>query len=290
MKYRVIHQTLYEYQSPASLCHNLICQGPGRNIYQQNIEFHCEISPEPHYQSTRTDFFENYWIYFSIQKPHQELSVEVTSIVDLAKPDWLTVDPGSTRPWEEVANWLQSTDAMNDTRQFYLESDHVRFVPGIKDYALQSFLPGRPIMAAMLDLNQRINMDFTFTPGFTDISTPLEDVFAHKKGVCQDLSHFALACLRSLGLAARYISGYIETLPPPGEPKLVGADASHAWTALYIPDLGWVEFDPTNNLLVADQHIRTAVGRDFADIVPLKGIVYSGGSQQMKVSVDVRKI
>lgn len=290
MKYRVIHQTLYEYQSPASLCHNLICQGPGKSRFQKNLSFEYEIAPEPHYQATRQDFFENYWIYFSIQKPHQELSVTVTSIVDLERPAWLTVDPQSTPPWEKVAEWLRSTAAKNDTRQFYLESEIVRIVPGIREYALESFKSGRPIMAAMIDLNHRINEDFTFTPGFTDVSTPIEEVFEHKKGVCQDLSHFTLACLRSLGLAAYYVSGYIETLPPPGKPKLVGADASHAWVALCIPELGWVEFDPTNNLLVADQHIRAAIGRDFSDIVPLKGIVYSGGGQQMKVSVDVRKL
>lgn len=290
MKYQVIHETLYEYQSPASLCHNLICQGPGKNPFQKNLSFDCEIDPEPHYQATREDFFENHWIYFSIQRPHQELSVRVSSIVDLQKPHWLEVDPRNTPPWEEVVAWLRSTDAKNDTRQYYLESEIVRFVPGVKNYALESFQPDRPILAAMIDLNQRINADFTFTPGFTDVSTPIEEVFKHKKGVCQDLSHFALACLRSLGLSAYYVSGYIETLPPPGEPKLVGADASHAWVALYIPELGWVEFDPTNNLLVADQHIRAAIGRDFSDIVPLKGIVYSGGGQQMKVSVDVRKV
>jgi transglutaminase-like putative cysteine protease len=145
-------------------------------------------------------------------------------------------------------------------------------------------------MEAMLDLNTRIYLDFEFTPGFTDVSTPLEKVFAHKKGVCQDFAHFSLACIRSIGLAARYISGYIETLPPPGKPKLVGADASHAWMGLYIPEAGWVEFDATNNLLVNDQHIRVAIGRDFSDVVPLKGIVYSGGGQKMDVSVDVRKI
>jgi len=290
MKYKVEHHTQYEYQSPASLCHNLICQGPGKNPYQINLDFECEIWPQPHYQTTRIDFFENQWIYFSIQKSHQELSVRVTSEVDLQSPQWLSVEPEDTPAWEEVVRWLQSTDARNDTRQFYLESEYVRFVPGVREYARESFTPGRPVMAAMLDLNKRINRDFTFTPGFTDISTPLEEVFAHKKGVCQDLSHFALACVRSLGLAARYISGYIETLPPPGKPKLVGSDASHAWIALFIPELEWVEFDPTNNLMVADQHIRAAVGRDFADIVPLKGIVYSSGGQQMKVSVDVGKI
>jgi transglutaminase-like putative cysteine protease len=155
---------------------------------------------------------------------------------------------------------------------------------------LQSFTPNRPIMEAMLELNTRIFNDFAFTPGFTDISTPLTKVFESRKGVCQDFAHFSLACLRSIGLAARYVSGYIETLPPPGKPKMVGADASHAWIAMYIPGLDWVEFDATNNLLVDDKHIRIAVGRDFADVTPMKGIVYSVGKQNMKVSVDVRRL
>jgi transglutaminase-like putative cysteine protease len=145
-------------------------------------------------------------------------------------------------------------------------------------------------MEAMIELNTRIFNDFKFTPGFTDISTPLEHVFEHRKGVCQDFAHFGLSCVRSIGLAARYMSGYIETLPPPGKPKMVGADASHAWMALFIPELDWVEFDATNNLLVSDQHLRVAVGRDFADVTPLKGIVYSSGEQKMNVSVDVRKV
>ncbi|MCB0628661.1 MAG: transglutaminase family protein [Saprospiraceae bacterium] len=290
MKYRVIHQTKYVYQAPASLCHNMICQGPGQNPYQRNLNFDCLITPDPSYQSERRDFFENHWIYFAIQRPHTELSVKVTNEVELLYPDWLYVQPETTPPWESIRDWLQTTDAMNDTRQFYLESEFVRFIPGIREYAQKSFQPGRPVLEAMLELNERIHKDFDFTPGFTDISTPLEEVFEHRKGVCQDLSHFTLSCVRSLGLAARYISGYIETLPPPGKPKLVGADASHAWVAVFIPHLGWVEFDPTNNILVSDQHIRAAMGRDFADIVPLKGIVYSGGGQKMKVSVDVRKM
>jgi len=290
MRYRVIHETKYEYQTPAALCHNIICQGPGVHLGQEIISFECQITPEPSFQAKRQDFFENQCIYFSIQKPHQQLQVIVKSEVQIKTPSWQSLSPADTPPWEEVAGWLRTTAAMNDIRQFYLESDYVQIIPGIKEYALISFTPGRPVMEAMLDLNTRVYQDFEFTPGFTDVSTPLEQVFAHKKGVCQDLSHFSLACLRSLGLAARYVSGYIETLPPPGQPKLVGADASHAWIALYIPEVGWVEFDATNNLLVNDQHIRAAVGRDFSDVVPLKGIVYSGGGQQMQVSVDVRKL
>ncbi|UXP31458.1 transglutaminase family protein [Reichenbachiella agarivorans] len=289
MKYQVIHTTNYIYQSAASLCHNIMIQIPKDWPFQKVESFEYSISPEPSYSIDRIDFFENKYLYFSIEKSHSKLTVTAKSKVELSSPAWVTVNPKMTQPWEEVHAWLHSTDAMNDIRQFYLESKHVDFVDGIKEYALQSFTPGRPIMEAMIELNTRIFTDFTFTPGFTDISTPMSTVFETKKGVCQDFAHFSLACLRSIGLAARYVSGYIETLPPPGKPKLVGADASHAWIALYIPGLDWVEFDATNNLLVDDKHIRVAVGRDFADVTPLKGIVYSVGKQTMKVSVDVRR-
>ncbi|MEQ8470974.1 MAG: transglutaminase family protein [Marinoscillum sp.] len=290
MKYHVNHITDYIYQNPASLCHNVMFQVPHDFAFQKVISFGYNIYPSPSYEVTREDFFENKYIYFSINHSHKKLTVIADSTIELSIPHWMSVNPSATKPWEEVVNWLKSTEALNDIRQFYLESNHVSFIDGVKEYTLQSFTPGRPIMEAMLELNTRIYTDFDFTPGFTDISTPLEDVFRHKKGVCQDLSHFSLACLRSIGLAARYMSGYIETLPPPGKPKLVGSDASHAWIALYIPDLEWVEFDATNNLLVSDKHIRTAVGRDFADVTPLKGIVYSSGKQSMKVSVDVRNL
>lgn len=290
MHYKVSHITKYDYQTPTALCHNIVVQVPSTLPFQQVRAYNYTIFPEPSYLAQRKDFFENEFLYFSVQKTHQKLLVESKSEVVIDLPVWSAIDPETTQPWEEVVAWLQTTEAMNDIRQFYLESTYVRFIAGVREYALQSFGPGRPIMAAMLDLNRRINRDFKFTPGFTDISTPLDEVFKHKKGVCQDFAHFSLACVRSLGLASRYVSGYIETLPPPGKPKLVGADASHAWNALYIPDIGWVEFDATNNLLVKDRHIRVAVGRDFGDVVPLKGIVYSNGKQKMTVTVDVSKI
>lgn len=290
MRYQVTHITDYIYQNTASLCHNIMVQLPKDSECQTVEESSYEIDPEPSFLGERKDFFDNQYLYFSIERAHKKLTVTSRTRVTLKSPKWMGVDPASTIPWEEVVKWLRTTDALNDIRQFYLESKHVHFVEGIKAYTLQSFTPGRPIMEAMMELNSRIFHDFSFTPGFTDISTPLEKVFETKKGVCQDFAHFALACLRSINLAARYVSGYIETLPPPGKPKLVGADASHAWVALYIPELEWVEFDATNNLLVDDKHVRVAVGRDFADITPLKGIVYSVGKQTMKVSVDVRNL
>ncbi|GJM28783.1 MAG: hypothetical protein DHS20C17_14180 [Cyclobacteriaceae bacterium] len=289
MKYQVTHITDYIYQSPSSLCHNIMVQTP-KNLPFQLVEKHEQtIDPEPEYLNRSQDFFENETVHFSIERTHSKLTATSKSWVSLSSPAWMAVDPGQTQPWEAVRDWLRTTEAMNDTRQFYLQSKHVEFADGVQEYALQSFTPGRPIMEAMLDLNTRINGDFTFTPGFTDLSTPVSEVFANKKGVCQDYAHFSLACLRSIGLAARYVSGYLETIPPPGKPKMVGADASHAWISLFIPDHDWVEFDATNNLLVDDKHIRVAIGLDFADVTPLKGIIYSAGSHSMEVSVDVRR-
>ena len=290
MRYEVKHITQYKYQSPAELCHNIVYQWPSNFPFQVVNSYKYKISPEPNYEMKRRDFFENHYLYFSIQKLHEELVVESVADVTISPPLWAGYDPQLSPPWESVAQWLRTTDALNDIRQFYLSSSYIPLHSNYKEYALESFMPGRPIMDAMIDLNTRINRDFKFTSGFTDISTPVSEVYRTKKGVCQDFAHFGLACLRSIGLAARYMSGYIETIPPPGKPKMVGADASHAWIAVFVPDLGWVEFDSTNNLLVTDQHIRVASGRDFSDVVPLKGIVYSSGDQKMEVKVDVNRL
>ncbi len=235
MRFQVIHLTEYRYETPATLCHNLMFQIPKDQPFQVVEDYSCEILPKPTYEVDRWDFFGNRYRYFSIDRLHRKLTVVSKSILRLSQPAWISIDPESTMPWEEVVVWLHSTGASSEIRQYYLESHHVQMIEGIRDYALQSFSPSRPIMEAVSDLTTRIFEDFAFTPGFTDISTPLDSVFEHKKGVCQDFAHFSLACLRILGLAARYVSGYIETLPPPGKPKLIGSDASHAWIAVYIP-------------------------------------------------------
>ncbi len=290
MRYEITHQTSYLYDSPAMMCHNLVYQKPMLSAHQHVAKFQFTIDPEPEYLSARNDFFDNEVIFFSILRSHTRLDVKVNSEVHITKPHYSSIKLGDSPPWEAVVSWLHSHHAQINIRQFYMESAYVKFIPGVHAYAQISFAPHRPVLAAVMDLTSRIFNDFVFTQGFTDVSTPLEDVFEAKKGVCQDFAHFQLACLRAMGLAARYMSGYIETLPPPGKPKLVGSDASHAWIAVFVPEMGWVEFDATNNLLVSDQHIRAATGRDFTDIVPLKGVVYSGGSHQMQVSVDVKKI
>jgi transglutaminase-like putative cysteine protease len=154
-------------------------------------------------------------------------------------------------------------------------------------YAAPSFAARLPLIDAVIDLNRRINTDFTYDPAATDTSTPLAQVLREKRGVCQDFAHVAIGCLRSLGLAARYVSGYLETQPPPGQARLVGADASHAWASVYVPDLGWLDFDPTNNMLPSERHITVAWGRDFSDVTPLKGMVLGGGAHTLTVGVDV---
>jgi transglutaminase-like putative cysteine protease len=170
------------------------------------------------------------------------------------------------------------------------ETPVTSFEAGITNYALQSFTPGRPIYEAVYNLMGRIYKDFEFKPGFTTIATPLSEVMKQRKGVCQDFAHVGIACLRSIGLPARYVSGYIETLPPPGVEKLVGVDASHAWFSVFIPNIGWLDFDPTNNVVPSDQHITIGWGRDYFDITPLKGVILSSGPHRLSVSVDVRRV
>jgi len=177
-----------------------------------------------------------------------------------------------------------------DASQFVLDSPTVVVNDLILDYALKSFPPGRPLIDAVHDLMQRIFHEFNYDPEFSTIATPLKDVLEHRSGVCQDFAHLAIGCMRSMGLAARYVSGYIETEPPPGKERLVGADASHAWFSAYLPEHGWLDFDPTNNQLPGERHITVAWGRDFADVTPLKGVAFGSGEHELKVSVDVLAI
>jgi transglutaminase-like putative cysteine protease len=160
----------------------------------------------------------------------------------------------------------------------------------LQSYAERSFAEGRPIVEAVYDLMERIHRDFTYDPHFTTLATPLSEVLKHRRGVCQDFAHLAIGCLRTQGLAAKYISGYIETLPPPGQEKLIGADASHAWFSVFVPDTGWLDFDPTNNQMPMDQHITLAWGRDYSDVTPLKGVIFGGGKHDLKVQVHVENL
>jgi transglutaminase-like putative cysteine protease len=193
-------------------------------------------------------------------------------------------------PWEQVREKLGADNELYlDALQYIPQTPMTISTPGMKEYALVSFTPGKSMFAATHDLMRRIYQDFEFKPGFTTISTPLSEVMQMRRGVCQDFAHLAIACIRSLGLPARYVSGYLETLPPPGMKKLSGVDASHAWFAVFVPGMGWVDFDPTNNHIPGDQHLVIGWGRDYADIAPLTGVLFSSGQHRLSVSVDVRR-
>jgi transglutaminase-like putative cysteine protease len=197
--------------------------------------------------------------------------------------------PESTPPWEQVRDRLpQELDVeWLDAYQYVFDTRSASARPEFHRYALESFTPGRPILLAALDLTARIFREFTYDPRATNVTTPIREVFEHRRGVCQDFAHLQIACLRSLGLAARYVSGYLSTLPPPGRPRLVGADATHAWVSLFCGEYGWVDLDPTNNQIPADRHVLLAWGRDYDDVSPVKGVILGGGAHSVIVSVDV---
>jgi transglutaminase-like putative cysteine protease len=287
------HKTKYTYENGASFCHNLTTLKPKSFAGQRLLEYSLEITPTPTDISERLDFFGNSVTRFSIQQNHKELIVIAKSKVsrdyneqcnesDFSKGKKITI--------QETLEYLKGTDSERiDARQFIMPSPLISNTSEeIEAYAALSFKPERSFYDATYELMQRIYTDFDFVPGFTNIATPLKDVMSAKKGVCQDFAQIAIACVRSMGLPAKYVSGYIETLPPEGKEKLIGTDASHAWFSVFIPTYGWVDFDPTNNQIPKNQHIVVAHGRDYYDVPPLKGVIYSMGKNTMEVSVDLR--
>ncbi|RAJ11569.1 transglutaminase family protein [Arenibacter echinorum] len=292
MIFNVKHTTKYEYNAPVIYCHNIATLRPRESKGQQLLDYKIQITPQPAEISERIDFFGNYITRFSIQTEHRELKVTTKSKIvrDYAQfQDSFFSEACRGITLNQTLLALKSTDpAILDAKQYILESIFIRRADdNIRDYAEVSFKRNRSVFDAAYELMQRIYTDFQFVPGFTTISTPVAEVMKEKKGVCQDFAQIAIACIRSVGLPARYVSGYIETVPPKGKEKLVGADASHAWFAIFIPGFGWVDFDPTNNLIPMDQHIVVGWGRDYYDVPPLKGVVYGSGKSKLKVAVDI---
>ncbi len=290
MHYRIRHTTRYQYPDLVSHCYNEARMSPVTAPGQQCPRSRFVIHPAPDYITQRSDYFGNQVTSFHILHPHRELTVTVYSDVFIDNPSQQSLFIAQT-PWEKVRDQVASaTDAaLLNTREFVLPSPLVPLIDDVREYALQSFTSQRPLYDAVADLNRRIFTDFKYDPASTTISTPLATVLAQRAGVCQDFAHLAIACVRSVGLPARYVSGYLETLPAPGEEKLIGADASHAWFAVYMLEDGWVAFDPTNNVQPGQQHISVAVGRDFGDVTPLKGVVFGGAQHRLSVSVDVSR-
>jgi transglutaminase-like putative cysteine protease len=236
------------------------------------------------------DYFGNLLCFFTVQEPHKELIVEARSegIMRESAPPW----PQQSLPWEVAAQSLPddlSPEGL-EAYQFGFESPRIRVRPEFAAYALQSFTPKRPMTEALLDLTARIHNDFRFDSKVTTVRTTTEEVFRKRRGVCQDFAHLQIACLRSLNLAARYVSGYLRTYPPPGQPRLVGADASHAWVSAYCPGIGWLDVDPTNNLVPSNGHVTLAWGRDYSDVSPLRGLILGGGAHTLKVAVDMEPL
>jgi transglutaminase-like putative cysteine protease len=292
MKYRVTHITKYKYSKNVTLCHNVAHLLPRNTSLQTCPISELNISPLPETVNEWTDVFGNRQACFSIERPHNELTVTAISDVEVASSATL-LDDAFPISWEEAVEHLKtSTDEECIYARIYvLESEFIEFSEKIKIYSVKSFTPKRALLEAVEDLMHRIYKDFKYDPHFSSIATPLEEVLKHRKGVCQDFAHLAIACLRMQGIAARYISGYLETIPPKGKKRLVGADASHAWFSVYVPHQGWIDFDPTNAKIPDEQHITSAWGRDYADVAPLKGIIFGGGDKnKLEVSVDVERL
>jgi len=286
--YTITHVTAYEYAEPVSLCQNvahLSVRACDRQRAQPSV---LSISPDPAVIEERVDYFGNPVHYFTVQEAHRELKVEATHRIAVAAPP--AVEPGATPAWEAVRDTLgrDLAPVWLDAYQFAFDSRYAAAHPRYAEFAAASFTPGRPILEAALHLVSRIHAGFIYDPRATTVATPVAEVFENRRGVCQDFAHFLLACLRSVGLAARYASGYLSTVPPPGRPRLVGADATHAWVSLFCGDAGWVELDPTNDQIPQESHVLLAWGRDYDDVSPLKGVILGGGRHVIKVSVDVR--
>jgi len=287
MIYRIVHKTLYEYADAVNLSHNLVRARP-RNHSAQTCRWHeLVVSPVPAIRGERRDYFGNHVSWLSLQEPHTLLTIESRSEVEVR----LELRPGLSQgaSWEQVAATIARSAAPETiaVRQFTFDSLYGRRLPELAAYALGSFSADRPLLECAFDLTRRIHADFKYLPGSTKVGTPSLEVLRIRKGVCQDFAHLAIGCLRSLGLAARYVSGYLVTTPPPGRPRLTGADASHAWISVFTPDFGWVDFDPTNRIVGNRHLIRVAVAWDPAQALPLWGSFIGRPSSFLGMEVAV---
>jgi transglutaminase-like putative cysteine protease len=292
MKYRVSHSTRYRYQGSVSQCHSVAHLLPRNTGFQHCTRAEIRIHPLPANASDRCDYFGNRSYHFSVQSPHRVLEITAISEVEVtAERHNLALDFGATCADVRAQLDTPANEACVLAREFRLDSSIVHTGQALADYAAGDFADDLPFLSCVRALTRRIHREFVYDPHHTDIATPLAEVMRHRRGVCQDFAHLAIACLRSLGYAARYVSGYLETRPPPGQARLEGADASHAWFSVFSPAEGWCDFDPTNDLLASQQHITTAWGRDYADVSPLKGTILGGGSgHTLEVEVDVVRL
>jgi transglutaminase-like putative cysteine protease len=291
--YHVRHETIYEYSREVVHSHQLLHLAPRESGHQTCSAHQIRIDPTPTNCSTDIDAFGNPVTRLEFDRPHQRLAVTAEMTVEVrARADL----PAKTESWERARSRLAYTGrpagaVRLEALRFRSESAHVRIKQVFTDYAAECFAAGRPLLDCAESLMHKLHQEMTYAPGETSIATPLMEVFEKRRGVCQDFAHLMIACLRSRGLAARYVSGYLRTIPAEGagsaEKALTGADASHAWVAVYCPTAGWVEFDPTNDVRAGTDHITVAWGRDFGDVSPLRGVIVGGGRHSVTVRVNV---
>jgi len=284
MRYTVNHKTTYRYSAMVHQSYHLLHLSPCATPFQTVHSHLITSDPVSAHIKEGTDYFGNPYRIMTVEKDHKELVVDATT--------HLTVEQKAPTPGdlEKSANWQELRDgalADKSVLQYTAGSRHGRRLAALGNYASASFPDGTPILVGTQALMQRVFEEFTFDPSATDVSTPVETVFEARRGVCQDFAHLMISALRSLGLPARYVSGYILTHPPPGQPRLQGADASHAWVSVWAPDFGWVDFDPTNNVIPHGEHVTIAYGRDYDDVSPISGVLLGGGAHTVEVSVDV---
>jgi len=288
MKYELIHRTTYVYEGMVTVSHHTARLAP-RALPNQRCPWHeLSIVPTPVGRGVNSDAFGNVTTYFELEGSHGELEVIARSLVEVFPTEH--PEPASTPSWEAVRKACEDyrLTPSSEAGAFRFSSPMVPVAKEFADYAKADFPAGRPILEAVMALMGRINREFKFDTVATDVATPVSEVLRKKAGVCQDFAHLMLACLRSLGLPARYVSGYLETKPPAGQKRLIGADASHAWVSVFCGEsAGWVDADPTNNVIPNERHIIIAWGRDFSDVSPLRGVTLGAGGQKLRVAVDV---
>ena len=290
MNYRIHHKTSYEYEDSVSVSHHVVRLTPRAAARQTCRSSKIVIHPQPLKISTQTDYFGNPVTFFMLEEPHDALIVEATTEAEVLteKLPHFSESPA----WESVRDNLGTDHSPEglDAYQFVFDSARTEANAELHAYAQESFPSQRPLLEAVFDLMRRIHEDFRFDTEATEVTTPVQTFFEKRRGVCQDFAHLQIACMRSMGLPARYVSGYLRTLPPPGRARLVGADASHAWCSAWSPGTGWVDFDPTNNCIPSDGHITVAWGRDYSDVSPIHGVLLGGARHKLEVEVDVAPV
>ncbi len=284
--YRVVHRTQYRYDAPVSSSYGQSCLLPRSFAGQECLDGALEIMPGPEDQRERVDFYGNRVSYFKVDVSHRELEITATSTVEVS-PERGRLPIEADMALRDVRDALAgSVEAVH----YLLDSKRAPVDDRVREFAAECFEPAGSVRAGLTNLVSKIFTSFEFDAEATTVTSTVADLFEHEAGVCQDFAHLAVACLRSQGLPARYMSGYLETIPPPGKPKLVGADVSHAWASAMVPGVGWIDLDPTNNQFIDQRYVTTGWGRDYADVPPLKGVIYSDSSKTtLSVSVDVTR-